>query len=182
MQSQYYLSLINQQALLAAAEALRTQDTKMLELLGVDQLDDCTANQLKMITTDRLATLNTFKGILCQLKLDPTGLRLFLGFADGKVTEDELVNQAIRAGMRQPMLEQLKGITRREYAARRARMGLPEHSRGRIEALSEADELLVLRTWGKLKACPDPLQRYLALYEETKIALDQAYTTIHNLA
>jgi hypothetical protein len=182
MNVNHHLLFINQQILLAAADALRSQDTHLLSHLGLSTIDSITADQLRSVSVDRLACLNHFRGSLLDVRLNTQNLRMFLGFANDKVSEDDQINAAIRAGMRQPMLEELKGITRREFAGRREHMGLPEHTRGRIEVLSEEDELLVLRTWKTLESIADPLDRYLETYRLTNISLDQAYTTIKQLA
>ncbi|WP_331351199.1 STY4526/YPO1902 family pathogenicity island replication protein [Cellvibrio sp. UBA7671] len=182
MMQNHYLALINQQILLAAADALRTQDAHLINQLGLGSIDETTANQLKQVSADRLACLSNFRGTLLDVRLNAQNLRIFLGFANDKVGEDDLINKAIRAGMRQTMLEELKGIGRREFSSRRERMGLPEHTRGRIEVLGESDELKVLKVWGKLTHISDPLERYLALHSETGIGLDQAYITIKQLA
>lgn len=182
MSANRHLTFINQQILLAAADALRSQDAYLLSQLGLNSIDPNTAEQLRRVSADRIACLNDFRGSLLDVRLNTQNLRMFLGFANDKVSEDDQINAAIRAGMRQPMLEEIKGIGRREFASRREKMGLPEHTRGRIEVLNEEDELLVLRTWEKLKSVDDLLERYLKLHELTGISLDQAYTTIKQLA
>ncbi len=174
----YYLTSLNHQALLAIAEALRNGDNQMLMQLGLTNMDHHVSSELKGLSADRVACLPNFKGSLFQINIDQTALQMFLNFAKTKVSEDDLINQAILAGLRQPMLEQIKGISRREFAARRQRLGLPEHSRGRIEVLSEKEEIAVLRAWEKLKHVDDVLERLLALHEETGVSLDQAWITI----
>ena len=181
MNANHHILLINQQILLAAADALRSQDALLLSQLGLAAIDQITADQLRRVSVDRLACLNDFRGLLLDVRLNTQNLQMFLGFANGKVSEDDQINAAIQAGLRQPMLEELKGIGRREFANRREHLGLPEHARGRIEVLNEEDELTVLRTWKKLEAISDQLDRYLQLYQHTGISLDQAYTTIKQL-
>lgn len=178
----FYLTSLNHQALLAVAEALRNGDNQMLVQLGLGNIDHNVASELKGLSADRIACLPNFKGSLFQIHIDTNTLRLFLGFAKNKVSEDELINRAIYAGLRQPMLEEIKGVSRRDFAARRARMNLPEHNRGRIEVLSEKEEITVLRTWENLKSIEDLLERLLALHQETGISLDQAWITIKQLA
>lgn len=178
----HYMTLINQQYLLAAADALRNQDAFLIAQLGLANIDQITAEKLKSVSIDRLSCLTNFRGTLLDVHVNVHNLAMFLGFANGKIVEDDLITQAIRAGMRQPMLEELKGIGRREFTARRSRMGLPDHTRGRIEMLNEEQELLVLKTWNQLAGITDPLERYLALHSATGIELDQAYTTIKQLA
>jgi hypothetical protein len=182
MYSQHYLHWINTQVILAAADALRQEDFHLLKQLGLDHLDEEVASRLKQVSADRLSCLSNFKGSLFQMKVDTTALRHFLDLANERVSEDELINRAIMAGLRQPTLEELKGTTRREYASRRSRMNLPDHTRGRIEALSDEDELSVLRSWKQLDVLEDYLERLVALHEKTGISLDQAYSTIKELA
>lgn len=182
MSNNHHLTFMNQQFLLAAADALRSQDVHLINQLGLSAIDENTADQLRRVSVDRLACLNTFRGALLDVRLNTQNLRMFLGFANDKVSEDDQVNSAIRAGIRQPMLEELKGTSRREFTSRRVLMGLPEHTRGRIEVLKEADELLLLRTWNELNKLDDLLERFLELHRITGIGLDQAYTTIKQLA
>lgn len=182
MYSQHYLHWINTQVILAAADALRQEDMHLLKQLGLERLDEDVATRLKEVSADKLSCLSNFKGSLFQMKVDTKALRHFLDLANERVSEDELVNRAIKAGLRQPMLEELKGTSRREFASRRSRMQLPDHTRGRIEALNEEDELSVLRTWRQLDFMEDYLERLVALHEKTGISLDQAYSTIKELA
>lgn len=182
MSANHHLIFINQQILLAAADALRSQDAHLLSQLGLSKIDQATADQLRQVSVDRLACLNDFRGSLLDVRLNTQNLRMFLGFANGKVSEDDQINAAIRAGLRQPMLEEIKGIGRREFAHRREQMGLPEYTRGRIEVLNEEDELSVLKAWKQLETIHDLLDRYLQLHQLTGISLDQAYITIKQLA
>lgn len=93
----HYLALINQQILLAAADALRTQDAHLINQLGLGSIDETTANQLKQVSADRLACLSNFRGTLLDVRLNAQNLRIFLGFANDKVGEDDLINKAIWA-------------------------------------------------------------------------------------
>lgn len=176
------LAAINQQALILTIRALRAEDTRVLNELGLIDLDNQLVQQLKGLAVDHLANMPHFRGSLCQVKIDHKALRMCLGFVKNKTDEEDLVSRAIRGGMRQPMLEKLKGVGRREYNTRRERMGLPEHTKGRIESLSEENEILVLRTWETLKHIPDLLERLVVLHEETGIPLDQAFAAIRQFS
>lgn len=171
-------SAINQQAVILAVQAVQKDDYRLLTQFGLTGLDVELTQQLKNLNVDSLSSINDFRGSLLQLKFDARQLRVFIKMAQEKSREDDQINKAIRAGIRQPTLEELKGTSRREFTARRVRMGLPDQSKGRIENLSEEDELLVLRTWSKLSSIDDPLGRLLALFDETKISLDRAWITI----
>jgi hypothetical protein len=178
MMSNNIYSALNQQAVILAVQAIQRNDLKLLTQFGLSSLDGELTQQLKNLNVDHLNSINDFRGSLLQLKFDPRQLRVCLNMTIEKNREDDQINRAIKAGIRQPTLEEIKGTTRREFTARRERMGLPEHSKGRIENLSEEDELLVLRSWAKLKQINDPLTRLLALYDETQISLDRAWIAI----
>lgn len=176
------IRVLNQQVLLLAVEALRNNDQRLISQLGLDGADESLARQLRELNASKFTIVQDFRGTLVQVKFDTRQLQLFVELASSKTNEDDQVNQAIRAGLRQPMLEELKGITRREYTSRRTLMGLPEHSKGRIENLSEEDEIKVLRTWKSLESIADPLERWLTLHEVTGIQLDRAWLVVRGLA
>lgn len=169
---------LNQQALVLAAEALRNDDASLLDQLGLGDIEESTFAKLRSINISALSCTREFRGQLLHVKFDARQLGLFLNMASSKSEEDELINRSIKAGLRQPMLEELKGISRRDYANRRMRMGLPDHSKGRIENLNEEDELIVLQVWRDLKDIEDPLERYLALFDHTQVSLDRAWLVI----
>ncbi len=176
------LGVLNQQAIILAVQAIQTDDAKLLSQFGLTELDEEMARQLKELNIEHLNCTHAFRGSLFQVRFDVRQLRNYLKMASEKTREDDQINKAIRAGMRQPMLEMMKGITRRDFAARRQRMGLPEHSKGRIEGLCEEDELAVLTAWAKLKNDQtDPLERLLTLYDKTGISLDRAWVVINQL-
>jgi hypothetical protein len=174
--------VLNQQAIILAVQALQQDDAKLLTQLGLTDLDDDVASRLKNLTIEHLNSASNFRGSLFQVLFNGRQLNLFLNMAHGKTREDHQINKAIRAGLRQPMLEELKGTPRREYASRRVLMGLQEHSKGRIESLSEEDELLVLTTWQQLNTIEDPLARLLSLHQATGISLDRAWVAIKQFA
>jgi len=180
--SSNYSSWLNQVVMLAAAEALRSNNREMIYELGLQSLDRIATEELKQLTADRINCVHAFKGSLAKVSVDTNQLGIFLNFSKTKTDEEDLIDKAILAGLRQCMLEELKGITRREFTVRREQLGIPEHKPGRIEVLSEADEIKVLRVWNGLDSIRDPLVRLLSLYEKTGISLDRAYTTIKQLA
>ncbi len=176
------LGVLNQQAIILAVQAIQTDDAKLLSEFGLTELDEEMAQQLKALNIEHLNCTHAFRGSLFQVRFDVRQLKNYLKMASEKTREDDQINKAIRAGLRQPMLEMMKGITRRDFAARRQRMGLPEHSKGRIEGLCEEDELSVLTSWAKLKKdIADPLERLLTLYDQTGITLDRAWVVINQL-
>jgi hypothetical protein len=182
MQSNNYISWINQAAILAMANALRNNDIDQITQLGLENLDKPTADKIKQLTVDHLDCINAFKGSLLKMLIDPRQVSLFLDFAKNKTNEADLIDRAIMAGLRQPALEELKAISRREYALRRDKLGMEEARAGRPETLSEADEIAVVKEWLQLHSVHDPLERLLVVYERTGIPLDRAYLSIKALA
>lgn len=177
------LGHLSQQALMLAVDALRNDDNALLHQLGLADLDDKLCGELKTLNIGNLSCATDFRGNLLHVRFDVGQLKHFLRMANTKYMEDELINRAIRGGLRQPMLEELKGISRRDYANRRTRMGLPEHAKGRILSLEEEDELTVLKVWQQIKKeVDDELQRYVLLHERTGIALDRAWVVIKEMS
>lgn len=174
------LSGLNQQAILLAIHALQQDDVTVIAQLGLSGLADDAIKKLKSLTAQEILVVSDFRGQLAEIRIIPRMLENFLSLANSKTHDDQLIDEAILAGMRQPVLQTLKGVTRREFTTRRTRLNLPENPRGRIENLGEDDEMRVLRAWQKHANINDPLERYVQLYRDTQIPLDQAYLSIMN--
>lgn len=175
-------STINQQALIVAADALRSDDITTLKEMGLVGLTESLATKLKQLTLQEITCTREFKASLASITIDHRNIELFIDFASRKTDEDHLITKAIMGGIRQSQLEVLKGTTRREYDERRKRLGLQVHTKGRIEQLNEEDELLVFREWEKLSSIQDPLVRYVELYEKTNISIDRAWVSLKQLS
>ena len=172
-------SSINQQALIVAAEALRSDDVSTLSELGLDDLTEALAMKLKQLTLQEITCTGEFRAPIARVSIDRRNIELFINYAAGKTAEDALVSKAIKGGIRQSQLETLKGTSRREYDERRKRLGLQEHTKGRIEQLNEEDEFLVIREWEKLKDILDPLSKLVELHERTQIRIDSAWVALN---
>lgn len=170
---------INRHALLAIVEALRNDDVRVLEQFGLSGIDEELADSIRNLSLAELSCLSDFRVQIAQITFDLRSLALFLKFAAGKSYEDYLISKAIRLGIRQHQLEQLKGTTRREFDERRRRIGIAEHSRGRIVHLNEKDEQILFRAWDKHKSITDTLDRYVTVSEETGIPIDRAWATLY---
>lgn len=141
-------------------------------------MTDVTAEKIKALSMMDFSCADEFRSPIARISVDERLLNLFIQFANSKSRDEILITQAIRAGIRQSQLESLKGTSRREYDDKRKRMGLPEHSKGRIEQLSMEDELILLREWEKLSDIPDELERYVVLNQRTGISIDRAWITV----
>jgi Protein of unknown function (DUF2857) len=176
------LNGLNQQAILLAISALQTDDLNIIAQLGLGGLADEAIKKLKALTAKEILVASDFRGQLAEIRINPRMMENFLSMASSKTHEDELIDEAIAAGMRQPVLQDLKGVTRREFTTRRTRLHLPENPRGRIENLDEDDEMRVLRSWQKHAHVRDVLERYVHVFRDTQVPLDQAYLSIVNQA
>jgi hypothetical protein len=171
-------SLINQQALISAADALRRDDHDLIEALGLNDMSASVAHKLKNLTLVEIACAHEFRAPILRIEFDLKATEWFLNFAANKSQEDELINRAIAAGMRHGQLYELKGVARRDFDQRRQRLGLTELSKGPVQSLNEDDELTVLREWKRLQSIADLLTRYVELHERTGVGLDRAWICI----
>ncbi len=170
---------LNREALLLSVSALKNDDTHLINELGLQHLSEGVRLKIAKLSLHQVLVAADFRGALAEVKIVPRQMEYFINMATSKSEEDAMIDEAIASGMRQPVLQELKGTTRREYTARRTKLKLPENPRGRIENLSEDDELIVLRSWRKHADISDPLARYLAVHHETGIGLDRAYLAIN---
>jgi hypothetical protein len=153
-------------------------------MLGLNDMDDTSLTTLSMLNVHQLSFAEDFRGQLVDARLSPRGLSLYLDMAIRKQRDRDIENQAIRAGMRQFMMQRLTGMSRREYESRLKLLGLPRHDRGRIELLTDDEEALVFSEWKKM--CPEPnstygLEHFCKLFDETGISLDRAYQSVEQL-
>jgi hypothetical protein len=168
----------NRQALILAHTALKSDDPRLMEALGLNDLEANIRTAISDLNLSQLLLTDAFRGCLAEVRFNERQLRNYLGMARSKELEESLLNEAITAGIRQPQLQELKGVSRREFDVRRIRLGVPEKPRGPIEHLNEEDDLKVARAWLQTKEKTDPLERYLAVHKLTEIPLDQAMSLI----
>jgi len=175
---------LNKAALELAILAIQEDSPDTIAMLGLNDMDDTSLTTLSMLNVHQLSFSEDFRGQLVDARLSPRGLNLYLDMAIRKQRDRDIENQAIRAGMRQFMMQRLTGMNRREYESRLKLLGLPGHDRGRIELLTDDEEALVFSEWKKL--CPEPnssygLEQFCQLFEETGISLDRAYQSVEQL-
>lgn len=169
---------LNRLALMAAAEAVQTGDKSALIHMGIT---DDIADRIKNLDLDSLTRGRNFRAPFVNLQFNPRVLSLFLSHVSAQSDQDKQIEEAIRLGMRQPTLTKLCGITRREYDAKRASLGLGHHSNGRIGALDEDEELEVFRVWksfnNKNPNC-DSLTTIIAISRQTGQGADRVWAAI----
>jgi len=168
----------NRQALILAHSALKSDDPRLIQALGLDGIEVTIRTAISELNLSQLCLTDAFRGCLAEVRFNERQLRNYLGMAASKEAEEALLNDAITAGIRQPQLQELKGVSRREFDIRRVRLGVPEKPRGPIEHLSEEDDVKVARAWQATKNLPDPLERYLSVHKITDVPLDQAISSI----
>jgi hypothetical protein len=168
----------NRQALILAHTALKSDDPRLMEALGLNDLEVSVRTAISNLNLSQLLMTDAFRGCLAEVRFNERQLRNYLGMTRSKEQEESLLNDSITAGIRQPQLQELKGVSRREFDVRRVRLGVPEKPRGPIEHLSEEEDLKVARAWMQTKELTDPLERYLAVHRMTEVPLDQAISSI----
>lgn len=168
----------NRQALILAHTALKSDDPRLIESLGLNELEANVRTAISNLNLSQLLLTDAFRGCLAEVRFNERQLRNYLGMARSKEQEESLINEAITAGIRQPQLQELKGVSRREFDLRRVRLSVPEKPRGPIEHLSEEEDLKVARAWMQTRDVVDPLERYLAVHRMTEVPLDQAISSV----
>ncbi|ODS23548.1 hypothetical protein AB835_08015 [Candidatus Endobugula sertula] len=174
---------VNKDALELAILAVREDNQEVIEMLGLADVDNESLNALSRLDVHQLSFAEDFRGQLVDVRLHSRGLGLYLDMAVRKQREQDTENRAIRAGMRQFMLNKLTGMSRREYESRLKLLDLPSHERGRIELLDDDQEAKVFSVWKRLlnEKTSSELERYCRLHDETGIELDRAYQSIDQL-
>jgi len=175
---------LNKAALELAILAIQEDSPDTITMLGLNDMDNTSLTTLSMLNVHQLSFSEDFRGQLVDVRLRTRGLSLYLDMAIRKQRDRDIENQAIRAGMRQFMMQRLTGMSRREYESRLKLLGLPAHDRGRIELLTDDEEALVFSEWKKL--CPEPnskygLEQFCKLFDETGVSLDRAYQSVEQL-
>ncbi|HMW71300.1 MAG TPA: STY4526/YPO1902 family pathogenicity island replication protein [Cellvibrionaceae bacterium] len=183
MRTDFY-NLFNQQVLYLAVSALKADNEKLIAHLGLSRMAEDTRQQISNLSLSQLVHVADFRGLLAEVRFNESQLINYLKMAASKTVEDQLIDEAIVGGMRQPMLQTLKGISRREFNSRREKLGVSETGRGRIGNLDldEDEELKVIKVWQELiHKTDDMLERYVLLHRETGLPLDKAQNTIQQL-
>lgn len=175
---------LNKAALELAITAIQEDSPDTITMLGLNEMDDKTLSTLSLLNVHQLSFAEDFRGQLVDARLNTRGLNLYLDMAIRKQRERDLENQAIRAGMRQFMMQRLTGMSRREYESRLKLLGLPGHDRGRIELLTDEEEAQVFSAWKRLSSDSAEvydLEKFCQLFDDTGISLDRAYQSVEQL-
>jgi hypothetical protein len=171
----------NRQMLLLAHAAIKHEDAELMKTLGLDRVNETLKSSLRDITVSQLQQAVSFRGLLAEVRYNDTALRNFVAMSSNKQAEDDLVKESIIAGIRQPQLQQLKGIGRRDYDKLRAKLGVPERPRGPIERLDDEQEALVYRAWRSSTSVRDKLERLIDVHRKTGVPLDQIHLAISDV-
>ncbi len=170
------LATLNREALYTAATAAQTSNYALLKKMGVDE---ACYDMLRSITLRALDRMRDFPAPLVDVSFNSKALSNFLNHQVKEHTEESDTDRSIRLGIRQPMLAKLTGISRRDYDQRKQALGLPPQERGRIESLTEAEELDALRQWEQMKESRiGELCKLCTLSESTGIGIDRLWNAI----
>ncbi len=174
-----FLSL-NREALLMAATAAQSADTRVLDQLGVEP---DAVPMLKHMKASDLDKLESFPTSLLEVRFNRHNMARLLQRINEEGESTDLVDRAIRGGIRQPQLNNLSGISRREFDQRCKMLGLPPKTPGRVNAFNERQEIQVDGCWKKLKELmgdqPDTLlTRLVETHDETGASIDQIWNLV----
>ena len=174
-----FLSL-NREALLMAATAAQSADVRVLEQLGVEP---DAVSLLKEMRASDLDKLESFPASLLEVRFNRHNMAQLLQRINDEGANTDLTDRAIRGGIRQPNLNKLNGISRREFDRRCQMLGLPSKTPGRVNALSERKEIEVDGFWKKLTETYSDhsdtiLERLVEAHELTGASIDQIWNLV----
>jgi len=171
---------LNREALLMAAAAAQSADTRVLGQLGVEP---DAVPLLKVMKASDLDKLENFPASLLEVRFNRHNMAQLLQRINEEGESTDLVDRAIRGGIRQPQLNQLSGISRREFDQRCKMLGLNPKTPGRVSALTERQEIQVDGCWANLKELMGDhqdtiLTRLTETHEETGAPIDQIWNLV----
>ena len=168
---------LNREAVCMLAAAAQRSDYRFLECLGIE--DECIP-LLRTVGIHELDRLHDIPALVVEVKFNVDALTRTLRYLKRESVQEELIDRAIKLGLRQPMLRALTGISRREYDARRAALKLDPKEPGRIESLSERDEIRVLELWERLSEDSElsDLERLCLVAEQTSLSADRVWNAV----
>ena len=175
-----HMRTLSREAILTAVKAAKAGDAELLSLMGLD--DGETIANLRALSLESLMMGESFPGAIVDLRFNEDSLNLYIKHVTREGSREQLINEAIRLGIRQQMLEQLTGIGRREFEQRRQVLGAPRLSRGRVKHLSSAREEAVFDAWQALDEHDDVLFKCVAISKRLGIRLDQVWGSIAPLS
>ncbi len=171
-------SKINRAVIDVVIDAMVEHDSRFISSLGISTE---TLELLKNLTATELQRLlNGFGAQLINVSINDQAAALFRDHIQAESGNDDTLDQAIRLGARYNMLKELTGVSRQEYENRRSILKLNSPARGRIELLSEADEIRVWDAWQEADH-HHPLGRLCLVAGKTKIGIDQVWQTLQSL-
>lgn len=176
-QENKHLYTLNREAVYMLAAAAQRSDYQLLDRLGVDE---ACASLLQMVGIQELDRLQDLPTSVVDLRFNASALRRSLAYLQRETAQERLIDRGIQLGLRQPMLRQLTGMSRREYDQRRQALRLPAKEPGRVESLSERDEIAVLELWERL-ASDDQislLERLCIVSERTRLSADRVWNAV----
>ncbi len=174
-----FLSL-NREALLMAATAVQSADTRVLEALGVEP---DAIPLLKEMRASDLDKLESFPTSLLKVQFNKHNMTQLLRRIKDEGENIKLLDRAIQGGIRHPQINRLTGIGRRSFDERCEMLQLSEKKPGRVSALDERREILVDGCWKKLKesigdGSDTLLERLIEAHDETGASIDQIWNLV----
>lgn len=176
-QENKHLYTLNREAVYMLAAAAQRSDYQLLDMLGIDE---ACASLLQMVGIQELDRLQELPTLVVDLRFNSTTLRHSLAYVQRETAQERLIDRGIRLGLRQPMLRQLTGMARREYDQRRQALRMPAKEPGRVESLSENDEIAVLELWERLAQDDEisVLERLCIVAERTNLSADRVWNAV----
>lgn len=174
-----FLSL-NREAILMAATAAQSADTQVLGQLGVEPE---AIPLLKDMKASDLEKLESFPASLLEVRFNRHNITRLLQRISEESESIDMMDRAIKGGIRQSILNRLCGIGRREFDQRCQMLGVPLKTPGRVDSLTERKEIEVDGCWKHMKEDLGEdeetlLTRLIKTHEQTGASIDQIWNLV----
>ncbi len=138
--------------------------------IGLGRDDIIKINQLNMRDVIRLSQT---KAHILDIRVNRERLHNMLNSLNIRRKEDDDINQLIRMGAPQPMMQSLFAITPGDFTDKRKLFGLQDEGVGRAPEPSDDEQHIIYKAYEHLKTSPENMsaRQWIDLAEETNISL-----------
>lgn len=148
-----------------------------LTAMGINQK---LIDQLRNLPLDAFHRLRSFPSLIADITIDERRLSMLINYATEETSRDRRVDELIRMGASQTMMEEIAAISREDFRERRKRIGV-EVRLGRPSSLNELEEEQVNEAL-RAHQNDDLIEMYYRIGLETGLSLGQVWNYQKNMA
>lgn len=150
--------------------------SEVLMTLGVKQND---IELLRNITVETKQRMRTFPSPIVDISLNSSRLAMMVEYAAKETSNDQKIDELVRMGASQPMLEEIAAVSREEFRERRKRIGIDARI-GRPQSLTDREMGLVNDSISVHQG-NDLVEMYYRVGLETGLPLSQIWAYVREM-